>query len=257
MDTILAGKTALVTGASRGLGRAVAERLAASGALVAVNYVSNAAAAQEVVAGIEARGGRAFLLQMDMERPDAGPRLAEALEAELVRRTGEPALDILVNNVGGGDYAKILDTTEAFYDATFARNTRSTFFLVKALYHRFRSGGSVVNISSEGVRLSLPETVAYNMAKAALDSFTRSLVNELGPLGVRVNSLAPGMMDTHGNQWLLQDPVMSRQIVENTALRRIGSAEDFADVVHAIVSPATSFVTGQWIEVSGGYRYSG
>jgi NAD(P)-dependent dehydrogenase (short-subunit alcohol dehydrogenase family) len=257
MDDSLQGKTALVTGASRGLGRAIAERLAAAGCLVGVNYVSNLAAAQEVVSRIETVGGQAFLLQQDMEKPDAAARLVEGLEAELVRRTGQPALDILVNNVGGGDYAKILDTTEDFYDATFARNTRAAFFLVKALYHRFRAGGSVINISSEGVRLALPETVAYNMAKAALDSFTRSLVNELGPLGVRVNSVMPGMMDTHGNKWIFDDPEMSQQVVESTALRRVGSAEDFANVVHSLVSPAWSFVTGQWIEVSGGYRYNG
>jgi NAD(P)-dependent dehydrogenase (short-subunit alcohol dehydrogenase family) len=257
VDNSLQDKTALVTGASRGLGRAIAERLAAAGALVAVNYVSNLEAAQEVVSGIEARGGQAFLLQQDMEKPDAVASLVERLEAELVRRKGEPALDILINNVGGGEYARILDTSEEFYDATFTRNTRVAFFLVKALYHRFRSGGSVVNISSEGVRLALPEVIAYNMAKAALDNFTRSLVNELGPLGVRVNSVMPGMMDTHGNQWIFQDPALTKQVVENTALRRIGSAEDFAEVVHSIVSPAWSFVTGQWIEVSGGYRYNG
>jgi NAD(P)-dependent dehydrogenase (short-subunit alcohol dehydrogenase family) len=250
VDNTLKGKTALVTGASRGLGRAIAERLAAAGALVAVNYVSNVEAAQEVVSGIEAAGGQAFLLQQDMEKADAVAKLVEGLEAELVRRTGEPALDILVNNVGGGDYCKILDTTEDFYDATFARNTRSAFFLVRALYHRFRSGGSVINISSEGVRLALPETIAYNMAKAALDNFTRSLVNELGPLGVRVNSVMPGMMDTHGNQWIFNDPEMSKQVVENTALRRIGSAQDFAEVVHYLDSPAMSFVTEHWIEVS-------
>jgi NAD(P)-dependent dehydrogenase (short-subunit alcohol dehydrogenase family) len=257
VDTSLQGKTALVTGASRGLGRAIAERLAAAGCLVAVNYVSNLEAAQAVVSGVEAAGGQAFLLQQDMEQPDAVTRLVAGLEAELVRRTGEPGLDILVNNVGGGDYAKILDTTEDFYDATFTRNTRAAFFLVKALYHRFRPGGSVINISSEGVRLALPDTIAYNMAKAALDSFTRSLVNELGPLGVRVNSVMPGMMDTHGNKWIFDDPEKSREVVENTALRRIGTAEDFANVVHSLVSPAWSFVTGQWIEVSGGFRYNG
>jgi NAD(P)-dependent dehydrogenase (short-subunit alcohol dehydrogenase family) len=255
MSGILQGKTALVTGASRGIGRAIAERLAASGALVAISYASNAAAAQEAVAAIEDQGGQAFALQADFERAEEVAALAQALDAELVRRRSEPALDILVNNAGSGGYANTPATSEDFYDATFARNTRAPFFLVQALFDRFRSGGSVINISSEGVRLNLPGTIAYNMAKAAQESFTRTLANELGPRGVRVNSVAPGfVLDTDINAGFVDNAEVLAQIQGLTALRRLGYSTDIANVVHMLVSPDASFMTGQLIEVSGGYR---
>jgi NAD(P)-dependent dehydrogenase (short-subunit alcohol dehydrogenase family) len=254
MGGVLQGKVALVTGGSRGIGRAIARRLARSGALVAINYVSNVEAVQEVVAGIEADGGQAFAVRTELGPPGSAEALAAAVEAALVRRAGAPELDIVVNNVGNGDYARIVDTTEEAYDATFARNTRVPFFLVKALHDRLRPGGSVVNISSTGVRLNLPEIVAYNMAKAALESFTRTLANELGPRGVRVNSVAPGFILTDYNAADLADAAHRQQVEALTAMRRIGAPDDIAEVVHDLVSPGWSFVTGQLIEVSGGYN---
>jgi 3-oxoacyl-[acyl-carrier protein] reductase len=250
----LEGKVALVTGAAREIGRAIAERLGRAGALVCVNYASNAEAAQEVVRTIEAAGGQAFAVGVELGQPGSIDALVHRFTEALVQRTGSPDLDILVNNVGSGGYAGILDTTDDFYDATFARNTRTPFFLVKALYHRLRSGGSVINLSSEGVRLNIPEVIAYNMAKAAVEAFTRTLANELGPRGVRVNAIAPGLIDSAINAPILGDPEQARQVTAATALRRIGKTTDIAEMVHALVTTPGAFVTGQIIEVSGGYR---
>jgi 3-oxoacyl-[acyl-carrier protein] reductase len=251
MDQVLRGKTALVTGASRGIGRAIAERLAESGALVAINFVNNTKAAQEVLSSIESKGGRAFTIQLELGPPGSAEALAAALETELTRRTGEPTLDILVNNAGNGDFATILQTTDEIYDGTFARNTRVPFFLVKALYHRFRSGGSIINISSAAVRINIPGIVAYNMAKAAQESFTKTLAKELGPRNVRVNSVAPGFIATDYNADVHSNPERRKQMEDITALRRLGHPSDMAGFVHALVSPDSSFVTGQLIEVSG------
>jgi NAD(P)-dependent dehydrogenase (short-subunit alcohol dehydrogenase family) len=252
MDKILQGKTALVTGGSRGIGRATAQRLAASGALVAINYMSNREAAEEVVSSIEAQGGQAFALQRELGPKGSAEALAEALLTELIRRTGEPALDILVNNAGNGEWATIVDTTDEIYDGTFDRNTRVPFFLVKALYDRFRSGGSIINISSAAVRVSVPAIIAYNMAKAAQESFTKTLAKEMGPRGIRVNSVAPGFIATDYNANVHSNPDMVKQMLDNIALRRLGQPSDMADFIHALVSPASSYVSGQLIEVGGG-----
>ena len=192
----LHGKTALVTGASRGIGRATAERLAASGAIVGVHYAKNTKAAAEALSSIEAKGGQAFLIQAEFGRPGAVDKVVSELEAELLRRTGDAGLDILINNAGGGGYATVPETTEESYDRTFDLNTRTPFFLTQKLLPRLRSGGSVINISSEATRLHLVNTVAYSMAKSALEDFTICLAKEIGPRGIRVNAVKPGVIHT-------------------------------------------------------------
>jgi 3-oxoacyl-[acyl-carrier protein] reductase len=252
MEKVLQGKTALVTGGSRGIGRATAQRLAASGALVAINYMSNTGAAEEVVSSIESLGGQAFALQLELGPKGSAETLAEAVMTEIYRRTGESALDILVNNAGNGDWATITETTDEMYDGTFDRNTRIPFFLVKALYDRFRSGGSIINISSAAVRVSMPAIIAYNMAKAAQESFTKTLAKDMGPRGIRVNSVAPGFIATDYNANVHTNPDLVKRMIENVALRRLGQPSDMADFIHALVSPASSYVSGQLIEVGGG-----
>jgi 3-oxoacyl-[acyl-carrier protein] reductase len=252
---VLEGKTALVTGGSRGLGRAMSERLAASGALVAVNYAGNERAAAETVAAIQAQGGQAFAVQAKLGEPGANESLVAAITAELRRRTGRSGLDILVNNIGGGDYGTIASVTAEQYDQTFANNVRSPFFLTQALLPHLNEGGRVINISSSASRLAGVDFIVYSMSKAALDMFTRVLAKDLGPSKrITVNSVLPGFNETETNEHLVADAEARRQIEEMTALGRFGLPMDIAEVVHFLASPAGGWVTGQIIEASGGFR---
>ena len=194
MGDALAGKTALVTGGSRGLGQEIAEKLAAEGALVAVNYAENRVAADSAVARIAAAGGQAFAVQAKLGGEAEALKLAAAIDQEFTARSGSAGLDILVNNIGGGEYAPILDVSEEFYDQMMANNLRGPFFLTRALHGRINDFGRVINLSSVGARLTDPGIIVYTMAKAAVDAFTRVLAAELGPRGITVNAVAPGQL---------------------------------------------------------------
>lgn len=246
-------KVALVTGASRGIGRGIAEKFAASGALVAVHYAANISAAEDTVAAIEAKGGMAFPIQAEFGKDGAIDKLVSELEAELLRRTGSADIDYLINNAGGGGYANTAGTSEAFYDQTFALNLRTPFFLTQKLLPRLRSGGSVINISSEATRLHLVETVAYGMAKIGLEEFTRCLAKEIGPQGIRVNCIRVGIVETAQSIDYLSIPERKKEVEDATALRRVGHTDDIAEMAFALVLRPGGFVTGQVIEISGGY----
>ena len=250
----LEGKVALVTGGSRGIGRGIAERLAAAGALVAINYASNHNAAKETIAAIEANGARAFGIQAHLGTPGAIEALVATFDAEATRRTGSNGLDILVNNIGGGDYATIESTTPEDYDHTFSNNVRAPFFVTQALLPRLRQNGRVINISSAASRLAGVDFITYSMSKAAVDMFTRVLAKHLGPRGIAVNSVAPGFTANETNAEELNDPVKKKSIEDLTALRRFGEVSDIADFVCALASPAGRWITGQNIEASGGFR---
>ena len=254
MEQDLAGKTALVTGGGRGIGRAMAERLAAAGAIVAVNYAGNHEAAAATVRAIEAAGGRAFTVQARIGEPGEIDKLIAALDAEFTKRTGDKRIDILVNNIGGGDYATILDSSEALYDQTFSNNVRGPFLLTRALYHHIRDHGRVINISSTGSRLTDPGIIVYSMAKAAVEAFTRVLAADLGPRGITVNAVSPGFTAGETNLHVTEDPVMSKQVIDNTALRRFGQPEEIADIVYMLASPLGRWVTAQTIDASGGFK---
>lgn len=250
----LEGKTALVTGASRGLGRAMAERLALAGALVAVNYTSNREAAEETVSRIAAAGGESFVVQATLGGQAEASKLSAALSEELQRRRASKRLDILVNNVGGGGYAPILEVDEASYDHMMQNNVRGGFFLVQALHEQLADNGRVINISSAGARLTDPGIITYTMAKAAVDAFTRALAAELGPRGITVNAVSPGFTAGHTNDYIALDAAAARPIVDATALRRFGQPEEIADIVYALASPSGRWVTAQIIEASGGFK---
>jgi 3-oxoacyl-[acyl-carrier protein] reductase len=250
----LQGKTALVTGGTRNLGLGMATRLAASGALVAVNYASDAKAAQAAVASITADGGQAFAIKARLGEPGANEALIEALDAELQRRTGSGGLDILVNNIGGGEYGTIATTTAKQYDHTFSNNVRSPFFLTQALLPRLKDGGRVINVSSAASRLAGKDFIAYSMSKAALDMFTRVLAKELGARHINVNGVQPGFNRTETNIDVMENVEMRKQIEAMTAFGRFGEPSDIADVVHFLASPDSRWVTGQTIEASGGFN---
>lgn len=254
MERTLAGKTALVTGGSRGLGQAIAEKLAAEGALVAVNYAENRIVAEATVAKIIAAGGQAFAVQARLGGEAEAEQLAKAMTAQFQERTGSGGLDILVNNIGGGDYAPMLEVTEEVYDQTMANNLRGAFFLTKALHGQLRDHGRVINLSSVGARLSDPGIIVYTMAKAALDAFTRVLAAELGPRGITVNAVAPGFTAGETNDHVAQDPVAAKGVIDVTALRRFGQPEEIADIVYALASPLGRWVTAQSVEASGGFK---
>ena len=254
MEKDLAGKTALVTGASRGLGVHMARRLAAAGAMVAVNYASDEAAANETVRLIEQDGGTAFAVQARLGGEAAARKLADDALAGFAARGAHAGLDILVNNIGGGDYGPIGDADEAFYDQIMANNVRAPFFLTRAVLDRINDYGRVINISSVGARLTDPGIIVYTMAKAAVDSFTRVLAQEVGKRGITVNGVAPGFTAGPTNDYIVNDPVAAKQVTDVTALNRFGQPEEIADIVYMLASPLGRWVTGQTIDASGGFK---
>lgn len=254
MSKPYAGKTALVTGASRGLGRAIAEGLAERGALVALNYASNDAAAHETLAAIEAKGGQAFLLKTALGSFAAAQEVAAGLEAELTARTGDAGLDFLVNNAGGGPLADTDATTPEIYDKILADNMSGPFFLTKVLKPRLRDNGRVIFMSSLGARRGrvTPQYAVYAMAKSGVETFTEITARELGPRGITVNCIMPGLIASDANADIRANADLTNYLVANTMLRRVGEPEDIAGVALSLISPEMSFVTSQVIEVSGG-----
>lgn len=277
----LEGKTALVTGASRGIGRGIAERLGAAGALVAVNYAGNAEAAASVVQTIEASGGAAFAVRARLGKPGSIDSLVAELGAELVRRTGSSGLDILVNNIGGstvrsedaidedGNVVKTYKTVEVggviersfgeidirFLDDIFDLNVFAPFLLTQALLGHLNDGGRVINISSVATRTMKKDQIVYNMSKAALEMFTRTLAKELGSRGITVNSVGPGITSTESVSARWTDPEKVKAVEAMTLLGRFGEPSDIADFVHALASPAGRWITAQTIDASGGLMF--
>jgi NAD(P)-dependent dehydrogenase (short-subunit alcohol dehydrogenase family) len=240
-----------VTGASRGIGRAIALRLARDRALVCVNYHSNAGAANAVVGEIEAAGGEAFALQADVGSVEQLGRFFEALDAELTSRRGDRRFDILVNNAGVALRGTTATATEADYDRVFAVNVKGPFFTTQHAIPRLRDGGRVINVSSNLSRRPMPQATAYCMTKAAIDAFTVALAAELGKRGIAVNTLAPGLTATDMNAGMREDPNVGRAFSAMTALGRLGKVEDIAAAA-LLASPDSGWVTGQYVEASGG-----
>jgi NAD(P)-dependent dehydrogenase (short-subunit alcohol dehydrogenase family) len=249
----LTGKVAVVTGASRGIGRAIATRLAADGALVAVNYRSDDDAAATVVDQITRDGGEAFAIQADVASPDAIAGLFETLDRELSDRRNATQIDILVNNAGIGRAGGPSDTTEEDFDAVFATNVRGPFFVTQAALRRLRDGGRVIVISSGRSKRPVATTAAYCMAKASVNSYVVMLAADVGPRNITANTLAPGWTVTDASEQFLGDADSQRDIVELTALRRLGQPEDIAAVAAFLASDESQWVTGQYIEASGGF----
>ncbi|MFF8868289.1 SDR family oxidoreductase [Streptomyces sp. NPDC015139] len=246
-----AGRTALVTGGSRGIGRAICRRLAVEGVLVAVHYGHDRAAADHTVKEIENHGGRAFALHAELGLPGDADQLWAAFDHILDGQTSEPGLDILINNAGITIPRGIADVTEADYDRVFAVNTKAPFFIVQRGLPRMRDGGRIVNISSAATHIAYPQIVAYGMAKAALDYLTLSLAQELGPRGITVNTVAPGYTATEINPKLAV-PEVRQKYAQASVFHRLGAPSDIADVVSFLAGDQARWVTGQWIAASGG-----
>ncbi len=250
--TRLEGRTALVTGGSRGIGRAISERLAADGALVAV-HGRDAASGREVVAEITASGGRAFAVGADLSLPDGPATLFAQLDDELRQRSGGERLDILVANAGIAGPGSLESTSAEWFDELFAVNTRSVFFLLQEAKRRLADGGRVVTMSTGLTKRADPNLLTYSMSKAALDTMILGAAKDLGGRGITVNAVAPGVIDTDMNAgWLRAGDDVRDAVSAMSPLGRIGMPADVADVVAFLVSNDARWVTGQYVDATGG-----
>ncbi|MFD9632708.1 SDR family oxidoreductase [Streptomyces violascens] len=247
----LDGRTALVTGGSRGIGRAVALRLAAEGALVAVHYGGSRAAAEETVALIDKAGGRAFAAQATFGENGAVDRLFEQLAAGLADH-GADGLDILVNNAGVHSASSLAQLTEEELDRVLAINVRTPIFVIQRALPLLRDGGRIINVGSAATRIANSLQIAYTASKAALAALAPSLANELGRRGITVNTVEPGVVQTDMTAGWTVVPEAVAGLAAITALGRIGEPEDVADVVTFLASSQGRWITGQTIDVSGG-----
>jgi 3-oxoacyl-[acyl-carrier protein] reductase len=241
----LEGKVALITGASKGIGRAVALRLARDGAAVVVNYSSSAEQARTAVAEIQAAGGRAVAAQADVGRTDEIEKLFDATFSNFGR------LDILVNNAALPLYKSLVEITEAEYDRVFAVNVKGTFFACQQAARRMADGGRIINVSSSTTVMMLATYSAYVATKGAVEQITRSLAKELGPRGITVNTISPGGTDTElfGLNKTAED---KKRFAQMAAFGRIAEPQDIADVVSLLASDDAHWITGQNLRANGG-----
>jgi 3-oxoacyl-[acyl-carrier protein] reductase len=253
--TSLQNKTALVTGASRGIGRATALALAKAGAHVLVHYRDNAQEAASVVAAIQTENGRADAVPADLGTPDGA-----ALLAKEVRSIVGDRLHVLVLNAGISKSALIADYTLEDFDSLFATNVRGPFFLVQQLVPVLGEGSSVIVISSFGARMVLgeaslesPSILAYASTKGALETLVKNWAAILGPSGIRVNAVAPGVIET-GMSNFTKTEAGREMTLGMQALKRLGKPEDVADVVAFVASDAARWITGASIPVDGGAK---
>jgi len=244
----LSGKVAIVTGASKGIGAAIAKRLAAAGAKVVVNYSSSKKGADHTVAEITHRGGRAIAIQGDVSLAAHVKRLFE----EAKRAFGAP--NVLVNNAGTYEFAPIEEVTEEEFRRAFNVNVLGPLLAIQEALKCFpQTGGSIINISSIASENPVPNSSLYAASKGALDTLTRALAKELGPRKIRVNTVAPGGTATEGTRRIgLVGSEQEKLMVSATPLGRFGEPSDIAPVVAFLASGEAEWVTGERISVSGG-----
>jgi len=243
-------KVAIVTGASRGIGRAIAERFARDGLDVVVNYAQSAAEAEAVVAGINARGGRASALQADVGSPADVRRLIRDTYGRFGR------LDVLVNNAAIAPLKPAIDVLEEELDAVFAVNARGPFIATQEAAGVLPEGGRIINVSSGATTVGFPGMSAYLGSKAALEQFSLVFANELGPRGITVNTILVGVTQTRmldeADAFFTSE--VRTMLIQRTPLRRLGEPADIADVAAFLVTEDARWVTGQSIRVDGGIR---
>ena len=246
----LKAKVAVVTGASKGIGAAIAEHLAAEGAGVVVNYSSSKAGADAVVKRIMEKDGRAVAVQADVSKPDDIRRLF----AETKKVFGK--LDILVNNAGLYEFAPLAEITPDHFHKHFNLNVLGLLLVTQeAVKHMGPTGGSIINLSSVATSINIPNTAVYTGTKAAVDAITKCLSKELGPRKIRVNAVNPGMVETEGLHAAgIAGGDFQRKTEEQTPLGRIGQPSDIAPAVVFLASSESDRITGETLYIAGGMR---
>ena len=246
----LAGKVAVVTGASKGIGASIARQLAAEGAAVVVNYASSKSGADQVVSEITRNGGRAVAVQADVSKKAEIDRLFAETKTAFGR------LDILVNNAGIYEFAPLEQVTEDHFHRQFNLNVLGLVLATQEAVKQFGpDGGSVINVSSVASTLAPPGGSIYSATKGAVDTVTKSLAKELGPRKIRVNAINPGMIETegvHAAGFIGGD--FHKNAVAQTPLGRIGQPDDVATVATFLASPDSGWITGETVQVAGGFR---
>ena len=246
-------RIALITGASRGLGRSAALTLADQGVDSIVTYHSNEAEAHAVVRAIEAKGRRAVALQLDVGDSKSFAAFAERVKAVLAATWRRERFDYLVNNAGVGADGSLASATEEQFDLLCDVHLKGTFFLTQKLLPLIADGGRIVNVSSGLARFSYPGKAIYAAMKGGIEVLTRYMAQELGPRGIAVNTIAPGAIATDFSGGLVRDnPQVNAAIASQTALGRVGLPDDVGGAVAALLSDGNRWVNGQRIEVAGG-----
>ena len=246
-------KIALITGASRGLGRDMALSLAKKGTDILFTYHSNKAAADEVIKEINTLGQKALALQLDTAKVASFANFIAEATTHLKEETGSPNFDFLINNAGTALYAPFMQTTEEQFDEMVNIHHKGVFFLTQKALPFMNDGGSIINISSGLARFSLPGSSTYASMKGAVEVLTRYLAKELGDRKITANVVAPGAIETDfGNGHVRDDAKTNEMVASMTALGRAGLPEDIGGVVAFLCSPEARWVNGQRIEVSGG-----
>lgn len=251
MTKHLSGKIALVTGASRGIGAAIARRLAADGAHVLAHYGRSRSEAEALVAAIAEAGGTAEALQADLETADGASSLVFAVR----ERLGAKPLDILVNNAGIAEFVPFEETDAATLDRLLAVNVRAPYLISAGLHDLLPDGGRLIFVSSVVAKTYFPGVTAYALTKGAVDTLTRYLAGDLGKRGIRVNAVAPGAIDTDMSAWLRSDEGAANAFAIQ-ALQRVGQPDDIAGTVAFLAGPDSGWVSGQVIDTSGGSKLS-
>jgi 3-oxoacyl-[acyl-carrier protein] reductase len=245
----LNGKIAIVTGASKGIGAAIATAFAAAGASVVVNYSSDQKGAEAVVANIAKAGGKALAIKSDVSKPGE----AEAIVDATIKHFGK--VDVLVNNAGVYKFAPIEAVDEEHFHHIFNTNVLGLLLTTKAVVKHMQAGASIINIGSAVTSLSPPQSAVYTGTKGAVDAITGVLANELGARQIRVNSINPGIVDTEGSRsagFIGSD--FEKGAIQNTPLGRTGKPSDIASIAVFLASDGSSWLTGEKLVASGGLR---
>ncbi|WP_432536413.1 SDR family oxidoreductase [Kineococcus arenarius] len=251
--TSLTGRRALVTGASRGIGRSIAQRLGAEGATVAVHYGRSEQAAREVVQAIQAAGGAAFTVRADLDTAEGAQALWGAYDDAAAQQGLDTAVDILVNNAGVTLRGGIGEISLEDFERQFSINTRAPYLITQEGLKRLSDGGRIINISSGVTRIAFPDILSYAMTKGAIDAMTLTLAAHLGPRGITVNAVAPGIVDTDINaSWLRGNDQAYRAAEQMSALGRVSQPQDIAGVVTFLAGDGARAVTGQVIDATAG-----